>query len=50
MPAYFPPFIDMWGMMLIGMGLFKLGVLQGNRPMGFYTRVALIGYGDRRCR
>ena len=45
MPAYFPPFIDMWAMMLIGMGLFRLGVLQGDRPMGFYRRLALIGYG-----
>ena len=43
--AYFPAFIDMWAMMLIGMGLFRLGVLQGARPMGFYARVALIGYG-----
>jgi len=45
LPAYFPAFIDMWAMMLIGMGLFRLGVLQGARPMGFYTRVALVGYG-----
>ena len=45
LPAYFPAFIDMWAMMLIGMGLFRLGVLQGARPMGFYARVALAGYG-----
>jgi len=43
-PAYFPPFADMWAMMLVGMGLVKLGVLQGNRPIGFYARMALIGY------
>lgn len=43
-PAYFPGFIDMWGMMLIGMGLCKLGVLQGHRPLGFYLKMAVIGY------
>ena len=45
LPAYFPAFIDMWGMMLLGMGLYKTGVLQGARPPGFYAKVALIGYG-----
>ena len=28
MPAYFPPFADMWAMMLLGMALFKTGVLR----------------------
>ncbi len=44
-PAYFPAFADMWAMMLVGMGLFKLGVLQGDRPLAFYLRMAFIGYG-----
>jgi uncharacterized protein len=44
-PAYFPFLADMWAMMLVGMGLFKLGVLQGDRPLAFYTRMAIIGYG-----
>ena len=30
---------------LIGMALFKLGVLQGDRPTGFYVRLAAAGYG-----
>ena len=30
--------------MLIGMALFKLGVLQGERSSGFYARLALAGY------
>jgi uncharacterized protein len=44
-PAYFPSFGDIWGMMLVGMALFRLGVLQGDRPLRFYVRVAAIGYG-----
>jgi uncharacterized protein len=44
-PAYFPVLFDMWALMLIGMGLFKLGILQGDRSFAFYTRMALIGYG-----
>lgn len=43
-PVYFPSLFDMWALMLIGMGLFKTGVLQGGRPIGFYRRTALIGY------
>lgn len=42
-PAYFPAAIDIWALMLIGMALFKLGVLQGERPPGFYVRLALAG-------
>jgi len=44
LPVYFPPNIDIWAMMLIGMALFKLGVLQGERPSGFYFRLAALGY------
>lgn len=40
-----PLYGDVWGMMLIGMGLYKLGVLQGTRSRPFYLRMALIGYG-----
>ena len=31
--------------MLIGAGLFKLGVLQGRRSRGFYAALAVAGYG-----
>jgi uncharacterized protein len=44
-PVYFPGWVDIWALMLIGMALFKLGVLQGERASGFYVRMALIGYG-----
>ena len=30
--------------MLIGMALYKLGVLQGERSSGFYVRLAVVGY------
>ena len=43
-PVYFPPAIDIWALMLIGMALFKLGVLQGERSTRFYTRLAIAGY------
>jgi uncharacterized protein len=36
---------DIWSMMLIGMALFKLGVLTAERSAGFYAKLALIGYG-----
>jgi uncharacterized protein len=45
LPVYFPGGIDIWALMLIGMALFKLGVLQGDRPSGFYVRLAAAGYG-----
>jgi uncharacterized protein len=45
LPVYFPNGIDIWALMLIGMALFKLGVLQGERPKGFYVRLAAAGYG-----
>jgi len=31
-------------MMLLGMALYHLGVLQGERPMAFYVEMAAIGY------
>ena len=43
-PVYFPGGFDIWGLMLIGMALFKLGILQGERSSGFYARMAAIGY------
>jgi uncharacterized protein len=43
-PVYFPGNVDIWALMLIGMALFKLGVLQGQRSTGFYVRMALAGY------
>lgn len=37
-------FFDMFGMMLIGMGLFKLGVLTLERPLALYVAMVLGGY------
>ena len=45
LPVYFPGGTDLWALMLIGMALFKLGVLQGERSTGFYVRLAIAGYG-----
>ena len=33
------------GLMLIGMALMKLGVLSGERGVGFYRNLAVLGYG-----
>jgi uncharacterized protein len=44
-PVYFTGGPDIWALMLIGMGLYKLGVLQGQRSSGFYLRMALVSYG-----
>ncbi|MCE2527572.1 MAG: DUF418 domain-containing protein [Actinomycetia bacterium] len=33
------------GMMLIGVGLYRNGVITGERPIGFYKRMAVIGLG-----
>lgn len=33
------------GLMLIGMGLLKLGVVNGQRSASFYQRLALVGFG-----
>lgn len=46
--AYYSPFggsWDIWAMMFIGMGLFKLGVFSGQRSTRFYGLMVLIGYG-----
>jgi uncharacterized protein len=46
--AYYSPLSgswDIWCMMFIGMGLFKLGVLSGERSLRFYGWMTLIGYG-----
>ena len=36
---------QMTGLMLIGMGLFKLGILSAARSRAFYVRMATIGFG-----
>lgn len=38
-------FFDIFGMMLIGMGLFRLGVLTLERPTRLYLSMLAIGYG-----
>jgi uncharacterized protein len=38
-------FFDMFGMMLIGMALFRWGVLTLERPSSLYVAMAVIGYG-----
>jgi uncharacterized protein len=42
-PYYDPEFCDMWSMMFIGMGLFKLGVFSAARSYRFYVWMAVIG-------
>ena len=44
-PYYHPFAWDIWCMMLIGMGLMKLGVLSAERPSRLYGLFVLIGYG-----
>ena len=42
------PFFFLWragGLMLVGMGLYKLGVLTAARSAAFYRRMAIIGIG-----
>ncbi|MBU1210305.1 MAG: DUF418 domain-containing protein [Alphaproteobacteria bacterium] len=41
---YSDHFFDVGGMMLIGMALFKLGVLTGQRSLRFYLILAAVGY------
>jgi uncharacterized protein len=46
--AYYSPLSgnwDIWCMMFIGMGLFKLGVFSAERSTRFYALMVLIGYG-----
>jgi uncharacterized protein len=38
-------FLDVLSMMLLGMGLFKLRIFHGERKIGLYGLMALIGYG-----
>ena len=44
-PYYHPFFWDIWCMMLIGMGLMKLGILSGASPFRLYGWFAAVGYG-----
>jgi uncharacterized protein len=44
LPYYDPVNCDMWSMMFIGMGLFKLGVFSGRRSYRDYARIAFVGY------
>jgi uncharacterized protein len=46
--AYYSPMAgswDIWCMMFIGMGLFKLGVFSGERSTAFYAKLVAICYG-----
>jgi uncharacterized protein len=45
MPYYGPFNLDIWCMMFIGMGLFKLGALSGRRSFRFYAWLVIIAYG-----
>ena len=38
-------FMRALGMMLIGVALFRSGILNGDRPRGYYVRMAVIGLG-----
>jgi uncharacterized protein len=38
-------FLDVLGMMLIGMALIKLGIINGKRSTSFYLKMVVIGYG-----
>jgi uncharacterized protein len=44
LPYYDPANADMWSMMFIGMGLFKLGVFNAARSYRFYAWIAVTGY------
>ena len=43
-------FFDLFGMMLIGMALYRLGVLTLERPARLYWAMLALGYGDRHHR
>ncbi|SPE28518.1 conserved membrane hypothetical protein [Candidatus Sulfopaludibacter sp. SbA3] len=43
LPYYDPANCDIWSMMFIGMGLFKLGVFSAARSFRLYTWIAVIG-------
>jgi uncharacterized protein len=44
LPYYDPVDCDIWSMMFIGMGLFKLGVFSAARTYRFYIWLAIIAY------
>jgi uncharacterized protein len=44
MPYYHPMHWDIWSMMFLGMGLFKLGVLSGELSTKTYVKMTLAGY------
>ncbi|MDX2181225.1 MAG: DUF418 domain-containing protein [Bryobacteraceae bacterium] len=43
LPIYFPFLWDFFGMMLVGMGFFKLGIITAERSNGFYAKMAAWG-------
>ena len=43
-PYYYPGNLDIWGMMFIGMALFKYGVLSAKKSRPFYVGLMLAGY------
>ena len=43
LPSYDPMYCDIWSMMFIGMGLFKLGMFSAARSYRFYAWIAAIG-------
>jgi uncharacterized protein len=44
LPYYDPANCDIWSMMFIGMGVFKLGVFSATRSYRFYAWTAVVGY------
>jgi uncharacterized protein len=42
---YRKEFLDVLGMMLVGMALFKWGIFSAERSMAFYVTLALLSYG-----
>lgn len=43
-PYYYPGNFDIWGMMFLGMALFKYGVLAARKSLRFYAGLMLAGY------
>jgi len=44
LPLYDPMFADIWSMMFMGMGLFKMGVFSAARSFRFYAWTAALGF------
>jgi uncharacterized protein len=44
LPLCDPMFADIWSMMFIGMGLFKMGVFSAARSFRFYARMAALSF------